>query len=269
MERLRALPEPQRAALVMRELEGLSHEEIAAALGVSGGAARQAIYRARATLREGLGFLLPLPALRMLTEHGAEMVKAGTATVLLAGAVGAGVAVEERERGSRSEAAQAAPLVREAGEDRGHIGQSEPPAPSPAVSSSGGSGEDGSDGPGPSDRSGHDGHSGHSEDSDRRGRGSGGELETEPEIETELEAADDDDRSESDSHSGPSAGSRSGSGSGSGSGKVEFEEQVEPVPVESTENNSGSGSSDDSDDYLAPSQSEPTPTSTSSSGSSG
>ncbi|HKO37525.1 MAG TPA: RNA polymerase sigma factor, partial [Solirubrobacterales bacterium] len=51
MGRLRALPEPQRAALVMRELEGLSHEEIAAALGVSGGAARQAIYRARATLR--------------------------------------------------------------------------------------------------------------------------------------------------------------------------------------------------------------------------
>ena len=33
MERLQALPEPQRAAIVMRELEGLSHEEIAAALG--------------------------------------------------------------------------------------------------------------------------------------------------------------------------------------------------------------------------------------------
>ena len=33
IERLRALPEPQRAAIVMRELEGLSHEEIAAALG--------------------------------------------------------------------------------------------------------------------------------------------------------------------------------------------------------------------------------------------
>ena len=41
MERLRALPEPQRAAIVMRELEGLSHEEIAAALGISGGAARR------------------------------------------------------------------------------------------------------------------------------------------------------------------------------------------------------------------------------------
>ena len=43
IERLRALPEPQRAAIVMRELEGLSHEEIAAALGLTGGGARQAI----------------------------------------------------------------------------------------------------------------------------------------------------------------------------------------------------------------------------------
>src|SRR5262249_34634572 len=35
---LRELPEPQRAAIVMRELEGLSHEQIAASLGLSGGA---------------------------------------------------------------------------------------------------------------------------------------------------------------------------------------------------------------------------------------
>ena len=33
MKRLRALPEPQRAAIVMRELEGLGHEEIAAPSG--------------------------------------------------------------------------------------------------------------------------------------------------------------------------------------------------------------------------------------------
>ena len=70
--RLRALPEPQRAAIVMRELAGLSHEEIAAALGVSGGAARQAIYRARAALRTGLGLLVPLPLARLLLEHGGE-----------------------------------------------------------------------------------------------------------------------------------------------------------------------------------------------------
>ncbi len=83
MRRLRALPEPQRAALVMRELEGLSHEEIAAALGVSGGAARQAIFRARAALREGLGLLLPMPLVRALAEHGDDAARAGGA---LAGA---------------------------------------------------------------------------------------------------------------------------------------------------------------------------------------
>ena len=132
MERLRALPEPQRAAIVMRELEGLSHEEIAAALGVSGGAARQAIYRARLALRDGLGLLIPLPLLRMLFDHGAEAagagaggavaaagaaagaggggaalgglgaagaLKVGVATALLAGSVGAGVAMQHDHGG--------------------------------------------------------------------------------------------------------------------------------------------------------------------------
>ena len=45
----------------MRELEGLGHDEIAAALGMSGGAARQAIYRARPALRDGIGLIIPLP----------------------------------------------------------------------------------------------------------------------------------------------------------------------------------------------------------------
>jgi RNA polymerase sigma factor (sigma-70 family) len=113
MHRLRSLPEPQRAAIVMREMEGLSHEEIAAALGVSGGAARQAIHRARQALRNGAGMLVPLPLLKALLAAGsmgtAEVATAGaggavgagvalkavTATVLVAGAVGAGVAVQD------------------------------------------------------------------------------------------------------------------------------------------------------------------------------
>ncbi len=136
MQRLRALPEPQRAAIVMRELEGLSHEEIAAALGVSGGAARQAIHRARTALRDGLGLLLPLPLLRLLFEHagaaegavaagvagggsaGAALgglgtggaIKVGVAAALIAGSVGAGVAVQEnhgQEDGQRDAAAAA------------------------------------------------------------------------------------------------------------------------------------------------------------------
>jgi len=126
MKRLQALPEPQRAAIVMRELEGLGHEEIAAALGLSGGAARQAIYRARRALRDGAGMLVPLPLLQALlagsgpgtaeaaagaagigSAAGAGVaLKATAATVLVAGAVGAGVAIKDNPRND----AQATPI---------------------------------------------------------------------------------------------------------------------------------------------------------------
>jgi RNA polymerase sigma factor (sigma-70 family) len=49
---LQDLPERQRAALVMRELSGLAHEEIAIALSISTGAAKQAIFEARGALAE-------------------------------------------------------------------------------------------------------------------------------------------------------------------------------------------------------------------------
>lgn len=119
---LRALPENQRAALVMRELEGMGHEEIAAALGISDGAARQAIARARAAIRSSFGALVPLPLLRVLAS-GADSVassgtatgsgaiaagagglglgalKVGLATVVVAGTIGAGVAIERHGDG--------------------------------------------------------------------------------------------------------------------------------------------------------------------------
>lgn len=237
MERLRALPEPQRAALVMRELEGLSHEEIAAALGVSGGAARQAIYRARAALREGLGLLVPMPVVRVLAEQGdaatggaiagastaggaalgglgGGAVKAGVATLLVAGAVGAGVAVDHRQ-GERAgpEQAEAAPLV-------------ERPATSAGSGAGGGSGSGGSG----EDSSGHGQGEDHGGD-DRRGEGS------------------DDNRDLADeNHSGSNSGSggsgRSGhSGSGSHSGRGE---NSGPGSISSGH---GSGDDDDGDDH--------------------
>jgi RNA polymerase sigma factor (sigma-70 family) len=49
---LNELPDRQRGALVMRELSGLSHEEIAAALDISVSAAKQAIFDARTGLHE-------------------------------------------------------------------------------------------------------------------------------------------------------------------------------------------------------------------------
>jgi len=95
MKRLQALPEPQRAAIVMRELEGLSHEEIAAALGLTGGGARQAIYRARQALRDGAGMLIPLPLLQgMLGESGPGAAEAAVGAAGIGSAAGAGVALK-------------------------------------------------------------------------------------------------------------------------------------------------------------------------------
>src|SRR4051794_37131487 len=49
---LRDLPERQRAALIMRELAGLTYPEIAAVLDTSAGGAKQATYDARRALHE-------------------------------------------------------------------------------------------------------------------------------------------------------------------------------------------------------------------------
>ena len=49
---LRQLPERQRSALVMRELNGLSYPEIAAALDTSEAAAKQVVYEARCAVHE-------------------------------------------------------------------------------------------------------------------------------------------------------------------------------------------------------------------------
>ncbi|HEU4943966.1 MAG TPA: sigma-70 family RNA polymerase sigma factor [Solirubrobacterales bacterium] len=127
MRRLQSLPEAQRAAIVMRELEGLSHDEIAAALGLSGGGARQAIFRARRALRNGAGMLLPLPLLKALLAGAATTpveaaagaagvggaagtgmaIKAATATVLVTGAIGAGAAIDRSHQASPPQPARA------------------------------------------------------------------------------------------------------------------------------------------------------------------
>ncbi|MEA2428521.1 MAG: hypothetical protein QOF37_2149, partial [Thermoleophilaceae bacterium] len=53
------LPDRQRDALVLQALEGRSYEEIARELGVTGGAVRQLLNRARTTLREGVTAFTP------------------------------------------------------------------------------------------------------------------------------------------------------------------------------------------------------------------
>lgn len=54
---LNALPFDQRAAIVLREIDGLSYEEIAAALGVALGTVKSRLARAREGLRLALGAL--------------------------------------------------------------------------------------------------------------------------------------------------------------------------------------------------------------------
>jgi RNA polymerase sigma factor (sigma-70 family) len=307
MQRLQALPEPQRAAIVMRELEGLSHEEIAAALGVSGGAARQAIHRARTALRDGLGMLVPLPLLRTLFDHGTEaaaggtlatsaagggaavfgglgaggVLKLGAATVLIAGSVGAGVAIQ-RDHSAGAEPATAAstalPLADDSGsgtsgsgssggsaggsgesggpggEDhrRGHDSSQDSASHGGSSGPSSGSGSSGSDDTAGHHRSGsHDDGSGEDRSGSSSGDDGGGHSGTGSSGSGSGHSGPGDDGSGSHggSSSGGSGSSDSGSGSGSGtSGSGETEEpSTEPLP-ESGSGGGGKGSGSGSDD---------------------
>jgi RNA polymerase sigma factor (sigma-70 family) len=60
---LAALPELQRRVMLSTALEGRSHEEIAALLGLTHGAVRGLIYRARAALRAAAAAVIPGPVI--------------------------------------------------------------------------------------------------------------------------------------------------------------------------------------------------------------
>jgi RNA polymerase sigma factor (sigma-70 family) len=238
VDRLRALPDAQRAAIVMRELEGLSHEEIAAALGMTGGAARQTIHRARRRLRDGAGFLIPVPLLHLLLAPsaggaaaagagigaaaggaaagggagGGAAVKAGIATVLVAGSVGTGVAI--RETNSEDRSARAAEQPTRVDEDGGQ---------GPAFSGTSddfeiddeSSGSDGRGGRDDDDRSGSNrGHGG----DDSSGPDDGDSGSSGPSSSSGPGSGDLDDGDSSGPGSGGSGSGSGSSGSGSGSG---------------------------------------------------
>jgi RNA polymerase sigma factor (sigma-70 family) len=89
------LPERQRRALVLRELEGRSYEEISTTLGVSRAGVRQLLNRARNAMRAGVTALFP-PALagRLATSPpGARMAELadppGTSALLAKGTAAA------------------------------------------------------------------------------------------------------------------------------------------------------------------------------------
>jgi RNA polymerase sigma factor (sigma-70 family) len=219
MAGLRELPEPQRAAIVMRELEGLSHEQIASSLGLSGGAVRQSIYRARRTLREGIGLLLPMPVLRLLLEEGFAQgagaaaagggagmaVKTGVAALLAAGTVTTGAVIQHElkatpeaaakpEKARSADSARDTPLAdRESNSGPGH-------GRDYARDDSGRSGGGRRESDDPSSRRGRDRGGDHS------GSGSSG-----------SDGSDGSNSGTGSSGSGTSGSGTSGSGSGSGS----------------------------------------------------
>jgi RNA polymerase sigma factor (sigma-70 family) len=262
MKRLRALPEPQRAAIVMRELEGLSHEEIAAALGITGGAARQMLYRARRALRNGAEMLTPLPLLHYLLAGapggaaaseaatgaglgaaglagGGAALKAGVATVIVAGSVGAGVVVSQRDFGEDRAATVRIADSRPGAGGAGTAGLGAEAATAASVDGDG-SGSGASAGRHGSSGSGGGGDRGgkpeRSDDRDSSGPGSGDTREPEdhsgPGHGGQLGPEDED-------NSGPGGGGHSGPGGGGGE-----PEPVElPEPLETGDSpNSGSGS---------------------------
>lgn len=65
---LDALPERLRSVVVLRDLHGLSHREIAERLDISEAAAKVRLHRARRRLREGLGHLRPPRSERDLSD---------------------------------------------------------------------------------------------------------------------------------------------------------------------------------------------------------
>ena len=254
MAAVAALPERQRDAIVLRELEGRSYEEIAAELGVTGGAVRALLNRARGTLRAGVTALTPYGLMARLpwaAEGGegmairvAELCGAGAggaiaakacATVLVTGAVVGGVATSPDSGTSESRA------ISSPREERAKP----PPAPRPGVvptigddSASGGD----SSGPGPGRGRGRGRGGDDDRDEDRSGPGGGGETEGEDrsgpgggEAEAEIEVEEPELREDNSGPGSANSGSgSSGSGDSSGSGSG------------SDSSGSGSSGSDDS-----------------------
>jgi RNA polymerase sigma factor (sigma-70 family) len=251
---VKELPEPQREAIVKRELEGRSHEEIAASLGVSAGAVRGLIYRARATLRDAAGMLIPLPILRALlswapaspdatgaagaaaaglTAGGGIALKAGATLGVAVIAVGSGIAIQHRDGGSAKDPAAGYGASHPAG-THGTRGSNEVRLADSAISgdragrnegegsgSSGpGGGRDGSSrsssGPGPGTRSGGSGSSGEGSGSVDGGHSGPGTSGGGGGAGSGTSGSGDDGDGSSTSGSGDGGGSGGGDGGSSG-----------------------------------------------------
>jgi RNA polymerase sigma factor (sigma-70 family) len=234
---VQALPERQRDAILLRELEGRSYAEIALALGVTDGAVRQLLNRARNSLRAAAAAITPMPLITRIAAGDsadpvaarvAELVGVGgggalvakvCATALVTSAVVGGVAVvpsddRDERRGTPVGAAPA-----EAAEPGSSDADSGEAVPSPP----------------------RDDRDGARADDDNSGRAGGGERAASPGDERSGEGGGDDggrenERGERDGRDGDDGGSERRGHSGPGDGGDE------PEPVE---DHSGPGGGDD------------------------
>jgi RNA polymerase sigma factor (sigma-70 family) len=111
VSQIQSLSPNQRRAATARFLEGRSHDEIAGELGVSKGAARELIHRARRNLREAIPALSPLPLLERLRHAVSGVVGSASApaaklvagAAVIAAATGGGAAIVASSDGGNAD----------------------------------------------------------------------------------------------------------------------------------------------------------------------
>jgi RNA polymerase sigma factor (sigma-70 family) len=264
---VQALPERQRSAILLRELEGRSYDEIALALGVTDGAVRQLLNRARNSLRSAAAAVTPMPLLTRLaagdstepvTARVAELVGAGSgalamklcATALVTGAVVGGAAVVPdvgREHASGpsvgAQAAQAAgsAVGAESGESRvARANDSGEGSQAERRQESSGHRSGGAEERGERSGRGDDDDDGDGERGEHRSGHGGGDPGDDREERSGRRGEDDDD------HSGPGGGGdddepEGGPDDHSGPGDGGGAEEPENEPEEAREDRSGPG----------------------------
>jgi RNA polymerase sigma factor (sigma-70 family) len=280
---IQALPTAQRDAILLRELEGRSHDEIGAALGVTAGGARQHLHRARVSLRAAASAVTPYPLLsRVLSAAadggapnadlvsgaglglgaGATKVAAG---VLAAGAL-AGGAVTVQQHGTDSiRKATGSSAVHRSTKTSSATGN-----PSPIALEAAAGGTAGASGSGPGEGHGAAGASGrrrgHVVAGHRDGSGSSGSSGSHREGSSGTSGKSGDDQINRDGsgtgHGSDDSATHSGSGSGGSGSGSDGSSDPTAVPADDSSSSSGSGSGSGSDDT-------PSPDSGSGSGSSG
>ena len=263
---VQALPERQRSAILLREMEGRSYEEIATALGVTDGAVRQLLNRARNTLRAAAASVIPMPLVDRVassestdpvTARVAELVGLGggalamkvCATALVTGAVVGGAAVVPdigREQASRAAGAGTARAAEPSG------GESDAASEDTSEAGEHGAGRRGEDGggSGEGDRREGGGERGDRGDGDDGPRDPGGDRGTGEDGGHGGSQPGDDDRTgrrggdEEDDHSGP--GGSGGDGGGGDDG----------TDLEGPDDHSGPGGGESDDPIDEPAEAE-------------